>query len=81
MNTSASASPPFVPQIRLYQQWLAEHRQLQFDDYQALWQWSVTHLEDFWQSAWDYLELQSPTPRIWLALMSKPTMRWPMGVE
>ena len=53
MNTTTSASPPFVPQMRLYQQWLAEHRQLQFDDYQAMWQWSVTHLEDFWQSAWD----------------------------
>jgi len=51
MNTSASASPPFVPQMRLYQQWLAEHRQLQFDDYQAMWRWSVTHFDDFWQSA------------------------------
>ena len=58
MNTSPATQPPFVPQIRLYQQWLAEYRQLHFDDYQAMWHWSVTHLEEFWQSAWDYLDLQ-----------------------
>jgi acetoacetyl-CoA synthetase len=82
MNTTASASPPFVPQIRLYQQWLAEHRQLQFDDYQALWQWSVTHLEDFWQSAWDYLELQSPTPHSCVLERNvMPGARWFVGAQ
>ncbi|MBU7575022.1 MAG: acetoacetate--CoA ligase [Hydrogenophaga sp.] len=53
---------PHVPQIRLYQQWLAEHRGLRFDDYGALWRWSITDLDGFWQSIWDYFELQSPTP-------------------
>ncbi|MFM7332620.1 MAG: acetoacetate--CoA ligase [Brachymonas sp.] len=53
---------PFVPQIRLYQNWLARERGLHFDDYDALWHWSVTDLEGFWQSIWDYFELQSPTP-------------------
>ena len=82
MNTSASASPPFVPQMRLYQQWLAEHRQLQFDDYQAMWRWSVTHLEDFWQSAWDYLELQSPTPHSCvLERNTMPGARWFVGAQ
>ncbi len=54
--------PPFLPQIRLYQHWLAEHRGLQFESYAALWQWSVTDLESFWQSIWDYFDIQSPTP-------------------
>ena len=53
---------PYVPQIRLYQQWLAEHRGLRFDSYDALWRWSTTELDAFWQSIWDYFELQSPTP-------------------
>ncbi|MDB5891480.1 MAG: acetoacetyl-CoA synthase [Polaromonas sp.] len=53
---------PHTPQIRLYQNWLAVNRGLRFDDYEALRQWSVTDLEAFWQSLWDYFELHSPTP-------------------
>ncbi|MBK7548406.1 MAG: acetoacetate--CoA ligase, partial [Rhodoferax sp.] len=30
--------------------------------YDALWRWSVTDLEAFWQSIWDYFEVYSPTP-------------------
>jgi len=55
-------STPFVPQIRLYQDWLKANRGLSFDSYNALWQWSVTDIDAFWQSMWDYFELQSPTP-------------------
>jgi acetoacetyl-CoA synthetase len=53
---------PHVPNIRRYQDWLRTTRGLAFDDYQALWQWSVDDLPAFWQSVWDYFELQSPTP-------------------
>ncbi|MDP3808394.1 acetoacetate--CoA ligase [Hydrogenophaga sp.] len=60
MSTAPTA--PFTPQIRLYQHWLAEHRGLQFDDYDALWRWSTTELDAFWQSIWDYFDLRSPTP-------------------
>jgi acetoacetyl-CoA synthetase len=51
-----------VPQIRLYQDWLRTERGLVFDDYDALWQWSVSDLPAFWQSIWDYFGLESPTP-------------------
>jgi acetoacetyl-CoA synthetase len=50
------------PQIRLYQDWLARERGLRFDSYDALWRWSTTELEAFWQSIWDYFDLRSPTP-------------------
>ena len=53
---------PFVPQIRLYQDWLREQRGLSFDSYDALWRWSTTELPAFWQSIWDYFDLRSPTP-------------------
>lgn len=33
---------PYVPQIRLYQTWLREHRGLRFKNYDELWRWSVT---------------------------------------
>jgi acetoacetyl-CoA synthetase len=59
---SPQPTPAFIPQIRLYQNWLAEKRGLHFENYDALWQWSVTDLDAFWQSIWDYFELQSPTP-------------------
>ena len=41
---------PFVPQIRLYQLWLADQRGLRFDSYDALWRWCTTELDAFWQS-------------------------------
>jgi acetoacetyl-CoA synthetase len=60
--TPATPAAPHVPQIRLYQNWLAAERGLHFDSYEALWRWSTTELDAFWQSIWDYFGLQSPTP-------------------
>lgn len=51
-----------TPLIRSYQDWLAQHQGLHFDSYDALWRWSVTDLNAFWQSMWAYFDLQSPTP-------------------
>jgi acetoacetyl-CoA synthetase len=57
-----TSAPPYTPQIRLYQQWLADQRGLHFDNYDALWRWSTTDLDAFWQSIWDYFDMRSPTP-------------------
>jgi len=54
--------PAYIPQIRQYQNWLCEQRGLQFDTYDALWRWSTTDLNAFWQSVWNYFDLQSATP-------------------
>jgi acetoacetyl-CoA synthetase len=62
MNTATSTPAPYVPQIRLYQNWLRDQRGLSFEHYNDLWQWSVSDLEGFWQSMWDYFEMESPTP-------------------
>ena len=51
-----------IPQIRLYQDWLQRTRGLSFDSYDALWRWSVTDLDAFWASVWEYGGMQSPTP-------------------
>jgi acetoacetyl-CoA synthetase len=75
-------SPPFVPQIRLYQDWLRDHRGLQFPTYDALWRWSTTDLPAFWQSVWDYFELQSPTPhRAVLGDARMPGAQWFEGAQ
>ena len=71
-TTTTPPKPAYVPQIRLYQDWLRDTRGLAFDSYDALWQWSVTDLDAFWQSVWDYFELQSPTPHS--AVLAKNTM-------
>ncbi len=60
MNAATQAAP-HIPQIRLYQDWLAAERGLHFDSYDALWRWSTTELDAFWQSIWDYFDLRSPT--------------------
>jgi acetoacetyl-CoA synthetase len=77
-----SAKPPFTPQIRLYQDWLSEHRGLRFDSYDALWRWSTTELDAFWQSIWDYFELQSPTPhQAALVKNAMPGGQWFTGAQ
>jgi acetoacetyl-CoA synthetase len=75
-------SAPHVPQIRLYQNWLRDRRGLSFGDYEALWRWSTTELSEFWQSIWDYFELQSPTPitRV-LAQPGMPDAKWFEGAQ
>ena len=51
-----------TPRITLYQDWLARERGLRFANYEALWQWSVSDLDAFWRSIWDYFDIVSPTP-------------------
>ncbi|HYD78160.1 acetoacetate--CoA ligase [Ramlibacter sp.] len=76
------SKPPFVPRLRLYQDWLRTERGLAFDSYDALWRWSVTDLAGFWQSIWDYFELQSPTPPTQvLADERMPGTRWFEGAQ
>ncbi len=62
MSKTTPFEPPYIPQIRLYQDWLAARHGLRFDDYAALWRWSIDDLEGFWQSLWDYYDMRSPTP-------------------
>ncbi|MES2052249.1 MAG: acetoacetate--CoA ligase [Pseudomonadota bacterium] len=75
-------SAPYIPQIRIYQNWLHETRGLSFDNYDALWRWSVTDLEAFWQSIWDYFNINSPTPHT-AALADKrmPGAKWFPGAQ
>lgn len=48
--------------ITAYAQWLRSERDLDLQDYEALWQWSVNDLSGFWSSIWDYFDIQSKTP-------------------
>ena len=77
----STMTAPHIPQIRLYQQWLDSQRGLQFDNYAALHQWSVTDLAAFWQSIWDYFDVQSPTPHQFVVKGQMPVTRWFAGAQ
>jgi acetoacetyl-CoA synthetase len=66
-----------------YLRWLEEHRGLTFAGYHDLWEWSVTDLDGFWTSIWEYFEVgppvtpaSSPAPVPALAERAMPGARW-----
>ncbi|SDY72549.1 acetoacetyl-CoA synthetase [Micromonospora pattaloongensis] len=60
-----------------YLRWLRAERGLDFADYDALWRWSVTDLEAFWGSIWDYFDVIAHTPpQRALAGRAMPGARW-----
>jgi acetoacetyl-CoA synthetase len=68
--------------ITKYMQWLESERGLCFTDYPSLWQWSVTEIEDFWQSLWQFFDIKASKPytRI-LSDRRMPGARWFDGAE
>jgi acetoacetyl-CoA synthetase len=72
--------PPDVrdtSRIGRYLRWLEETRGLRFEDYDALWRWSVTDLEAFWRSIWDHFEIVAHSqPTATLVDPVMPGARW-----
>jgi acetoacetyl-CoA synthetase len=65
-----------------YMRWLAAERDLEFDGYPELWEWSVSELEDFWQSIWDHFQVEaSKPPSGVLVERTMPGARWFPGAE
>ena len=50
-------------QLAAYQRWLDTTYGLRFDSYAALWQWSVDDIERFWQTIWDFFDMQAEGSR------------------
>ncbi|MCD0451647.1 acetoacetate--CoA ligase [Actinocorallia sp. API 0066] len=48
--------------IGRYLRWLEDTRGLAFADYPALHRWSVTDLDGFWSSVWEYFDVRAHTP-------------------
>ena len=65
-----------------YRRWLEREVGLTFDDYAALWRWSVDDLEAFWTSVVDYYRI--PIRGHWDRVVEPATMpgaRWFAGAE
>jgi acetoacetyl-CoA synthetase len=53
-----------------------------FPDYEAAWQWSVDHLEEFWAEVWDFFEVISHAPyETVLHERTMPGARWFPGAR
>ncbi|HET6997312.1 MAG TPA: acetoacetate--CoA ligase [Solirubrobacterales bacterium] len=60
-----------------FRRWLEAERGLLFDDYDALWRWSVDDLDGFWGAIWDFFEVQADgDPSTVLASREMPGARW-----
>ena len=69
-------------QVLRFVRWLEEHRGLRLDSYDELWRWSITDLEGFWHSIWDYFGVAASVPfdRV-LGRRSMPGAEWFPGAR
>lgn len=49
-------------QLARFMRWLEAERGLSFGAYADLWQWSVSDLEGFWESIWEYFDVAGKAP-------------------
>lgn len=56
--------------LKKYMEWLFVKKGLYFRSYHDLWEWSVTDLEDFWESLWNYFNIKSHD--LYLEVLQKP---------
>ncbi len=77
-------SAELVENARLteFMRWLEAERGLRFEDYEALWRWSVDDLEAFWDAIWDFFEVQADGERgAVLASREMPGAEWFPGTR
>jgi len=58
--------------VTAFIRWLGRERGHDFDGYDALWRWSVTDLDGFWQAVWDYCGIEASAPPT--AVLGRRTM-------
>ncbi|SDM28046.1 acetoacetyl-CoA synthetase [Franzmannia pantelleriensis] len=69
-------------QMAHYLDWLAKAGYGDFADYQALHAWSITDLEAFWRSVWEFCALEAETPpTAMLGRREMPGAEWLPGAR
>lgn len=72
-------SPEFIEQSNLgdFRHWLRANKNLSFNNYEGLWEWSINHIELFWESLWQYFDIKSHSPyQAVLSSHNMPGARW-----
>jgi len=68
--------------VTAFRTWLNRTRNLGIEDHDALRQWSVDHLEDFWAAIWEYFDVRSSAPyECVLKKKSMPGAQWFPGAR
>ncbi len=68
--------------ITQFLQFLLNNKKLSFDSYDDLWKWSVTNLEDFWVSIWEFNRIQTSQPYCQaLSERKMPGAKWFVGAK
>ncbi|GGN14476.1 acetoacetyl-CoA synthetase [Dyadobacter beijingensis] len=78
MSVEAQVQPLWKPgrtlleqsNLKKYMDWLFVKKGLYFRSYHDLWEWSVTDLEDFWESLWNYFNIKSHD--LYLEVLQRP---------
>jgi len=52
--------------------WVGEHRGVRLSGYQELYDWSITEIEDFWESVWQFYDVHTTEP--YTAVLAEETM-------
>ncbi|MBB3994940.1 acetoacetyl-CoA synthetase [Sulfitobacter undariae] len=55
-----------------FERFVADTRGLNFDDYNAMWEWSVSDLDAFWAAIWDFFNVRASEP--YTQIIGKRTM-------
>jgi acetoacetyl-CoA synthetase len=64
-------------QLGRFARFVEERHGLRFEDYDSLWQWSVTDLDGFWSAIWDHFGVESDTAYdSVLSVDAMPGARW-----
>ena len=68
--------------IKRFMQWLQNKRGLVFTNYNQLWEWSVSDIEDFWSAIWEFSEIKASKPYTKvLSARKMPGARWFLDAE
>jgi acetoacetyl-CoA synthetase len=69
-------------ELARFGRWLEREHGVRFDDYNELWQWSVTDVETFWESIWRFCGVRTSAP--YTAVLDEhrmPGARWFDGAQ
>ncbi len=62
-----------------YMTWLEVNRNLNLETYKDLWEWSTSNISDFWESIWDYFEVEADGKPNEVVAGYMPEAKWFQG--